>query len=313
MPRPRTPARFSLVNLATVQCCQRAGTFHCAAPGWCDAPLSGETQMPNTNRIMTFFGWTFAVAALLWQPAVSKAADASQPTAFVMLPGSDELMGGAHYLLNLTNPTEQKQWPVLKSYFEVFLIGVDSKLPTRVGVVFGKKADRYIWSVPVAKLSKFRKDNVASIITPHIKEVGNNLFKLGNGRASRLQRLHALYGSLCPYRRDTERRHRRPGRPAIGAAAPVGEALPGCRRVRQPADRRRLANQAARTLPDDAEAVAGSPEEAEGRNAGRFRSAQESPRDRTRRGRVVLLREPAHSLGPDPRSRSRGPAGSISR
>jgi hypothetical protein len=145
--------------------------------------------MPNTNRIKIFFGCTIAVAALLSQSAVSKgseepaAADKAQPTAFVMLPGSDELMGGAHYLLNLTNPTEQKQWPVLQSYFEVFLIGVDSKLPTRVGVVFGSKADRYVWSVPVAKFPKFRKDNVASIITPHIKQVGENQFKLGNGRA----------------------------------------------------------------------------------------------------------------------------------
>lgn len=172
--------------------------------------------MPNTNRIMTFFGCTIAMAALLWHPAVSKgadepeAADKAQPTAFVMLPGSDELMGGAHYLLNLTNPTEQKQWPVLKSYFEVFLIGVDPKLPTRVGVVFGKKADRYIWSVPVAKFPNFRKNNVASIITPHIKNVGADLFKLGNGRG-RLQWLHALYGSVCPYRRNAERRHRRAG------------------------------------------------------------------------------------------------------
>ncbi len=100
-----------------------------------------------------------------------------------MLPGSDELMGGAHYLLNLTNPTEQKQWPVLQSYFEVFLIGVDSKLPTRVGVAFGSKADRYILSVPVSKFPKFRKDNIASILTPHIKLIGNDLYKLGNGRA----------------------------------------------------------------------------------------------------------------------------------
>lgn len=165
----------------------------------------GETQMPNSNRIMTtlhrkstycgrtfravtLIGCTLAVAALALRPAALTAADESdtdkaQPTAFVMLAGSDELMVGAHYLLNLTNATEQKQWPVLKSYFEVFLVGVDPELPTRVGVFFGEKSDRYVWSVPVGKFSKFRKDNVASIITPRIKVVGANLFKLGNGRA----------------------------------------------------------------------------------------------------------------------------------
>jgi hypothetical protein len=160
--------------------------------------------MPNTNRILTMLqkpmrcgrgfpavtliGCALALAVLCWRPAVSKGAennaDKAQPTAFLMLPGSDELMAGAHYILNLTNATEQKQWPVLKSYFEVFLIGVDPKLPTRVGVIFGDKSDRYIWSVPVSKFPNFRKNNVASIITPHIREVGNNLFKLGNGRAS---------------------------------------------------------------------------------------------------------------------------------
>ena len=64
------------------------------------------------------------------------------------------------------------------------MIAVDPKQPTRIGVIFGKKADRYVWSVPVTNFNKFKRQNVASIITPRIREVGANLYKLGNGRAT---------------------------------------------------------------------------------------------------------------------------------
>jgi hypothetical protein len=138
------------------------------------------------KRVGFVSGAALALAALSWLPSPAKADDAAAekaaPTAFVMLPGSDDLLGDAHYLLDLTSPVEQKQWPVLKSYFEVFLLGVDPKQPTRVGVVFGEKADRYVWSVPVAEFPKFKKQLVAQIITPRIKEIGEHLFKLGSGR-----------------------------------------------------------------------------------------------------------------------------------
>ncbi len=129
----------------------------------------------------------FVFAVLLGRSAAVVAADdaaveKAAPTAFVMLPGSDELLADAHYLLDLTTPAEKKQWPVLKDYFSVFLFGVDAKQPTRVGVVFGQKADRYVWSVPIANFPKFKRDTIGQILTPHIKQIEPNVFRLGNGR-----------------------------------------------------------------------------------------------------------------------------------
>jgi hypothetical protein len=142
--------------------------------------------MRRTLGAASAIGCALVMAVLSWHPGVLKGADDKNaaPSAFVMLAGSDNLLGDAEYLLKLTNPVEQKQWSILKSYFEVFLIGVDPKLPTRVGVVFGDKADRYVWSVPVSNMLNFRKNNIAQILTPHIREVGPNLYKLGNGRPS---------------------------------------------------------------------------------------------------------------------------------
>ena len=157
-----------------------------------------NAQLPNAQRMCrsmgicaaSVIGCSVVIAALSWHPSVLKGADDKEaaekaaPTAFVMLSGSDDLMGDAKYLLDLTNPVEQKQWPILRSYFEIFLIGVDPKLPTRIGVVFGDQADRYVFSVPVTKILKFRRDNVEKLITPHIKEIEPNLYKLGNGKKS---------------------------------------------------------------------------------------------------------------------------------
>lgn len=143
-------------------------------------PLSMSTVSIITGLVLALGAGRPAAVLAADEAAAEKAA----PTAFVMLPGNQDLLADAHYLLDLTNPTEQKQWPILKDYFEVFLIGVDPKLPTRVGVVFGEKSDRYVWSVPVKNFAKFKKDNVASIITPRIKQTQPQppLYKLGSGR-----------------------------------------------------------------------------------------------------------------------------------
>src|SRR5579872_4174849 len=152
---------------------------------WTMPTISVRTSQGMGLRSVSIFAALVALGVLAGRPATARAADDAEkaaPTAFVMLPGSEDLLADAHYLLDLTSPVEQKQWPILKDYFEVFLIGVDPKLPTRVGVAFGEKSDRYIWSVPITKFTKFKKDNVASIITPRIKQIQPNLFKLGSGR-----------------------------------------------------------------------------------------------------------------------------------
>ena len=110
-------------------------------------------------RSVAVLSGLFVLTVLAGHAATPAVADEkAAPTAFVMLPGSDDLMVDAHYLLDLTSPAEQKQWKILKDYFDVFLIGVDPKQPTRVGVVFGEKADRYLWSVPVANFAKFQEE-----------------------------------------------------------------------------------------------------------------------------------------------------------
>jgi len=136
------------------------------------------------TRAARVIGCSLVVAGLSWLPSVLRAADDVSPSATVMLSSSDDLFTNAEYLLKLTNAKQQQQWPVLKSYLEVFLIGVDTKLPTRIAIVFGDKADRQVWSVPVSDAKKFRKDNIASILTPRIKQVPPppGLYKLGSGR-----------------------------------------------------------------------------------------------------------------------------------
>jgi hypothetical protein len=142
-----------------------------------------RTSRGTGRRSASIIAGLFVLSVLAGRSVPVRAADEkAAPTAYVVLPGSDDLTSDAHYLLDLTSPTEQKQWPILKDYFDVFLFGVDHKQPTRVGVVFGEKADRYVWSVPVANFAKFKKDVVAAIITPRIKAINANLYKLGSGR-----------------------------------------------------------------------------------------------------------------------------------
>ena len=156
-------------------------------------------------------------------------------------------------------------------------MGSTPSSPLRVGVVFGDKADRYILSVPVTKFPNFRKNNIASILTPHIKKVGDEPVEAWGTACASDFNGYMLYTAPYAHIGETQKDVTDvPADPRTALQPLLGEELPGCRRVRQPADRRRRAEEAARTLPDDAEAVARSPEEAEGRNAGRFRSAQEA-------------------------------------
>jgi hypothetical protein len=114
--------------------------------------------------------------------AAPAAAPSAAPSAYVIIAGADELLADVKYLLMLTDTTEQKQWTVLKDYLEVFLIGVDKKLPTRVDVIFDEKANRTVWTIPVLNFQDFRKNNIAAILTPRIRALGNGLWKLGNGK-----------------------------------------------------------------------------------------------------------------------------------
>ncbi|HEV8000689.1 MAG TPA: hypothetical protein VGP63_12470 [Planctomycetaceae bacterium] len=136
-----------------------------------------------TSKFASILGAALTLAALLCQPSSVRAADEkAAPSVYVVVAGSNELLADIKYLLMLTEATEQKQWQVLKDYLEVFLIGVDPSLPTRVDVVFDEKANRTVWTIPVGNFPRFRKDNLAAILTPRIRDTGNGWWKLGNGK-----------------------------------------------------------------------------------------------------------------------------------
>jgi hypothetical protein len=144
----------------------------------------------------SLIAFSLVVAGFECRPSLLRAADES-PSAFVMLTGSDELLKDGQYVLGLTNPVEQKQWPVLKSYLEAFLIAVDPTLPTQIVVIFDAKADRYVWSVPVTNLKDFRKLNLGPILTDRFKEIEPNLYQLGNTK--RKEDFHGFLFFAAPY------------------------------------------------------------------------------------------------------------------
>jgi hypothetical protein len=136
-----------------------------------------------TRKSLSFAALALAAAIPILQSNVARAADQSAaPSVTVVVAGADEILADVKYLLMLTDTNEQKQWKVLKDYLEVFLIGVDPKLPTRVDMVFDEKANRTVWTIPVSNFDQFRKNNIAAILTPRIKNIGGGWWKLGSGK-----------------------------------------------------------------------------------------------------------------------------------
>jgi hypothetical protein len=141
--------------------------------------------MPASIRTKFAFllGVVVAVAGAAFHSTPARAADeTAAPSVTVVVAGSNEVLDDVKYLLMLTDAVEQKQWKVLKDYLEVFLIGVDPQLPTRVDLVFDEKANRTVWTIPVSNFPNFRKNNIAAILTPRIRDMGGGWWKLGNGK-----------------------------------------------------------------------------------------------------------------------------------
>ncbi len=139
----------------------------------------------NFKSAVAAFALATAGVALQASPARAAdqaAASSAAPSTYVIVAPSGEVLDDVKYLLMLTDATEQKQWKVLKDYLEVFLIGVDTKLPTRVDVAFDEKGNRTVWTIPVLEFPNFRKNNIAAILTPRIRDQGNGLWKLGSGK-----------------------------------------------------------------------------------------------------------------------------------
>lgn len=84
--------------------------------------------------------------------------------------------------LKLTTPEEQKQFPTLKDFIEVFLIGVDPEKPVRMDVLTAKDDTSYRLDIPIAgnKFQKFWKENLVPLGIPvqgYAKQPG--LYRLG--------------------------------------------------------------------------------------------------------------------------------------
>jgi hypothetical protein len=155
-----------------------------------------------SSKSASLLAAVLSVAAFFSLSGPVRGADqTAAPSVYVVVAGADDLLSDAKYLLMLTDSSEQKQWKVLQEYLEVFLIGVDPKLPTRVDVVFDEKANRTVWTIPVSNFTRFRKDNLAAILTPRFKDMGNGMWKLGNGKAADFNGF-LLYGA--PYARIAE-------------------------------------------------------------------------------------------------------------
>src|SRR5580704_4314968 len=138
-----------------------------------------------TRKSLSFAALALAAAIPILQSNVARAADQSAaPSVTVVVAGANEILADVKYLLMLTDANEQKQWKVLKDYLEVFLIGLDNKLPTRVDIIFDEQGNRTVWTIPVSNFPNFRKNNLAAILTPRIRDIGNGLWKLGNGKAA---------------------------------------------------------------------------------------------------------------------------------
>ncbi len=87
-------------------------------------------------------------------------AEDSTPRVSIMQAGANELLADVKYIVGLTDKKEQKQWPVLKDYFDVFLEGIDRTKPIRIDLLLDVKDVRYRSSFPVTSLKVFRDDNL---------------------------------------------------------------------------------------------------------------------------------------------------------
>lgn len=85
------------------------------------------------------------------------------PAVTVAQNGAAELYKDLEYILKLTNANEQKQWPVLKDYLDLFLIGVDRDKPMRIDVLLGGKTVRYRPSFPIKSFRDFNQQNIQTL------------------------------------------------------------------------------------------------------------------------------------------------------
>ena len=91
------------------------------------------------------------------------AQEETSPKVSIMQRGADKLLRDLEFVMKLTDPGEQKQWPIMKDYLDIFLPGIDREKPIRIDVILGNKVERYVSSFPVTNIKTFRKKNLDAI------------------------------------------------------------------------------------------------------------------------------------------------------
>ena len=83
---------------------------------------------------------------------------------------------------DLTTPKEQEQFPVLKDFIDVFLYGVDPKLPVRADLLTSGQTTQYRLLVPVNNFQDFWKLNLVPLGIP-VREYTDapGFYRLGGG------------------------------------------------------------------------------------------------------------------------------------
>jgi hypothetical protein len=131
------------------------------------------------------------------QPAAQQPG-VQQPRVSTVVESADELYRQLDYVMGLTTPEEQKELPQIKEHFDVFLIGVDRKLPGRMDLLIDQHPFRYQLAVPVQNLAAFRQNNLRPLGLDH-RQIARTLYhfknKVWNGYM-RLLHNYAIFGEL---------------------------------------------------------------------------------------------------------------------
>ncbi|MEX1097180.1 MAG: hypothetical protein WED34_14115 [Planctomycetales bacterium] len=111
------------------------------------------------------------------------------PEVLIMQAGGDRLMEDLQYLLTLTTPQQQAQWKTIKDWVEeMFLPGIDGKLPIGVDVILSNDATRYRPQFPIKNLQDFR-NNLNAYGIPSRKKTAS-LYQLEKGFEGYLRYRH---------------------------------------------------------------------------------------------------------------------------
>lgn len=134
---------------------------------------------------------------------LGKPTDPHAPTMRLVVPNAAELMKDFQATMLLCSPADQKQWPELEKYLDVFLIGIDRTVPARLDTITTHPIDRYVLSVPVpndAMLKRFRLENLDPLGINAKREAGL-LWKL-TGAFTGFMRVKNKYASIAEYKDD---------------------------------------------------------------------------------------------------------------